>query len=308
MNIRERYTCNEDAIRVNLEKYLDKSKYIIYPYGKWGKYVETILNEKGIKDYYVVDQNFDANNPRMISLDEAIKKEGYFWLLANDGVMYYMELRNVILNNVKLDNVADLCFENTLFEIRKYQRGDARVATLENCAREIRERNVAGNVAEAGVYQGGFAAYINKLFPNRKLYLFDTFEGFNEQDSAIELKNGFSGASQDWGETSEEIVLSKMIRPENCIIKKGFFPETAADIKKDETFCFVSLDMDLYQPIYEGLKFFYPRLSKGGYIFVHDCRNLGYLGSRQALLDFCEEMSVGYVLLQDEWGSAVITK
>ena len=56
-----------------------------------------------------------------------------------------------------------------------------------------------------------------------------------------------------------------MAHPDNCIVKQGFFPETATDV--EDTFCFVSIDTDLYEPIYQGLKFFYPKLEKGGYIF-----------------------------------------
>lgn len=41
-------------------------------------------------------------------------------------------------------------------------------------------------MAELGVYKGKFAVEINKLFPYKKLYLFDTFEGFFSQDIDIE--------------------------------------------------------------------------------------------------------------------------
>lgn len=36
-------------------------------------------------------------------------------------------------------------------------------------------------VAEGGVFQGMFAAEINRYFPKNKLYLFDTFEGFDKR-------------------------------------------------------------------------------------------------------------------------------
>lgn len=42
--------------------------------------------------------------------------------------------------------------------------------------------SIEGSVAEAGVYQGNFSAVINKCFPTRKLYLFDTFEGFDSKE------------------------------------------------------------------------------------------------------------------------------
>lgn len=43
----------------------------------------------------------------------------------------------------------------------------------------IYSNNISGCVAEVGVFQGEFASVINKNFPDRKLYLFDTFEGFD---------------------------------------------------------------------------------------------------------------------------------
>jgi O-methyltransferase len=62
--------------------------------------------------------------------------------------------------------------------------------------------------------------------------------------------------------TNENFVLSKMPHPQKCVIKKGYFPETAQGL--NETFCFVNLDMDLYQPTIEGLRFFYSRMTGGG--------------------------------------------
>jgi len=66
--------------------------------------------------------------------------------------------------------------------------------------------------------------------------------------------------------------------------------------------------MDLYEPIYAGLEYFYPRLSGGGHIFVHDCCDGIYKGSRQAVLDFAEKNGIGFVILPDDCGTAVITK
>lgn len=49
-----------------------------------------------------------------------------------------------------------------------------------------------------------------------------------------------------------------MPNPENIIIKKGFFPDTAVDI--EDTFCFVHLDMDIYQSTMDGLHFFWSKM------------------------------------------------
>lgn len=181
-----------------------------------------------------------------------------------------------------------------------------RLSTLELVSHEINSKNIAGNVAELGVYKGKFARYINKLFPARTLYLFDTFEGFDSRDVSTEKQEGFSGGNQDFSDTSVKAVLGLMPYPEKCVAKKGFFPESANGV--NDSFAFVSIDTDLYEPIYAGLKFFYPRLNKGGYIFIHDFNNSQYKGSRKAVEQFCKEQNIGFVPLPDSGGSAIIAK
>lgn len=181
-----------------------------------------------------------------------------------------------------------------------------RLATLELVSDEIARKNLKGNVAELGVYKGKFARYINQYFKERKLYLFDTFEGFDARDIHVEKAEGLSSGSQNFADTSIESVLRQMPHKENCIPVKGFFPESAANV--NDRFVFVSIDADLYEPIYEGLKFFYPLLVPGGYIFIHDFNNDNYPGTRKAVLKFCEEKNISFVPIPDSAGSAIICK
>ncbi len=181
-----------------------------------------------------------------------------------------------------------------------------RLSTLELVAEEIYQKNISGNVAELGVYKGDFAKDINAVFPDKKLYLFDTFDGFDNRDIAKEVAAGFSDGKQDFSYTSVEAVLAKMSHAENCIVKKGFFPQSAEGVS--DTFCFVSIDTDLFDPILAGLEFFYPRLSSGGYIFVHDFNNEEYKGARQAVVEFCNKTKIGYTPIADIGGTAVIAK
>jgi len=181
-----------------------------------------------------------------------------------------------------------------------------RNSCLELAAYDLQQEKVPGAVAEVGVYRGDFAQKIHEAFPERTLYLFDTFEGFHDEDKNFDLKRKFHDHHEDFSNTSVELVLSKMRHPEKCVIKKGRFPETANGVEGN--FAFVSLDADLFLPILEGLKFFYPRLSPGGMIFVHDYAGTGYQGVRQAVREFCRESGVGYVPLCDTGGSVVIAK
>lgn len=213
-------------------------------------------------------------------------------------------------------------FERSLFlhkfiakRYKKFFRFDAigvetyepRIATLELMSREIYRYNIQGAAAELGVYRGGFASRINHCFPDRKLYLFDTFEGFDKRDTDIDKAENFWIAEpDDFSQTSEELVLSQMEHKENCIIRKGWFPETAEGI--DDKFCFVSIDADLYKPTIEGLNFFYPRLVHGGIIMLHDFNNAQYSGVRKAVIEFCGRNNIGYLCISDNYGSAAIVK
>jgi hypothetical protein len=134
-------------------------------------------------------------------------------------------------------------------------------------------QKIPGNVAECGVFRGDFARDLNMAFPDRRLYLFDTFEGFNADDISLSeqgghMPSGYRDTFSHLAETSAEYVLSRMPHHENVIIRKGWFPETTDGV--DDKFVFVSLDMDVYRPMLEGLKFFYPKMVRNGVIVAHD--------------------------------------
>ena len=212
----------------------------------------------------------------------------------------------------KLFNNNKTYINHSLFYLKRRRNIDRhymdyiRISTLELVAEEIKEKNLQGAVAELGVYKGKFARYINLYFPERKLYLFDTFKGFAESDIKSEIDKNYSAGDQDFSNTSAKKVLSIMPHPQNCVIREGFFPSTAEGL--EEEFVFVSIDTDLYDPIYNGLVYFYPRLQKGGYIFVHDYNNDHYAGTRRAVRQYCEENNLSYVPIPDSIGSCVIAK
>jgi len=155
---------------------------------------------------------------------------------------------------------------------------ELRVKFLNSFAFYAYEHNIEGAVAEIGVFQGHFSCEINRVFPERKLYLFDTFGGFDGRDLNIEsninpesyslFKNWVVEGVDYLKDGNVSLVLEKMPHPESCFIKKGYFPETF-DIE-NESFVFINIDTDLYQPTKAGLEVFYPLMSKGGVILVHD--------------------------------------
>jgi O-methyltransferase len=219
------------------------------------------------------------------------------------------KIYNLVLSILKFNVVLDYRLiglnRKRLFKI-PHITNYIRISNFELIVNEIIDGNVKGNVAELGVYKGEFSKYINLAFPDRKFYLFDTFEGFDEKDVVIEKGNEFSSGEQDFTNTSIGEVISKMPFKENCIIKQGYFPDSLQGL--EDTFCFVSIDPDLYKPILDGLEYFYPRLNKGGYILVHDYNNDSYSGAKKAVREYCHKNNIPFTPLTDAWGTVVIAK
>ena len=171
----------------------------------------------------------------------------------------------------------------------------------------ILANEVPGSIAELGVYRGELASILNKMFSQRMLYLFDTFEGFSANDlsgdAEIEHSQAVVGDFQD---TDVNLVIARMPHPEKVVIRKGYFPETTEGL--EERFALVSLDVDLYRPTLAGLEYFYPRLSPGGCIFVHDYNNRRFKGVRSAVDEFTATTGASLVQLPDLAGTAIVSK
>ncbi|WP_158589488.1 TylF/MycF/NovP-related O-methyltransferase [Butyrivibrio sp. CB08] len=183
-----------------------------------------------------------------------------------------------------------------------------RIKTFELLVKEIKKNEVVGNVAELGVFRGDFAKYINKAFPERTLYLFDTFDGFDEN----ELKNSVEGdvltaGREVFKNTSIEEVAKKMTNNDKCDYRIGLFPASLKGL--EDEFAFVSIDCDFEESIYSGLEYFYPRLSEGGYIMIHDYNN--FLGcAKESIRRFEKVIGRGLckVPICDNQGTLIISK
>ena len=175
-----------------------------------------------------------------------------------------------------------------------------RLATLELLCRRLAE--VPGAAAELGVYRGFFARCINRLLPERKLYLFDSFEGFAENACAAD---SFQAAHRN---TAIDKVLAIMPHPEMITVRPGFFPESLKGL--EERFCLVSLDVDFYRTTLDGLRYFWPRLEQGGYLMLHDWGSPKLPEVAKALADY--EVQIGCKIpaipLCDVGGTLVLCK
>lgn len=166
------------------------------------------------------------------------------------------------------------------------------------------DRGVDGAFAELGVYGGNSAKVIRRMAPGRRLYLFDTFAGFPEDHARGDPGNADAG---DYVCGLDDVRRFVGDDPE-IIYCQGVFPETAAMVPDDAKFAMVHLDCDLYVPTRAALEFFYPRMSPGGIIIVHDYCSGGWAGVPRAVDEFLSDKPEGPVRIPDRSGTAAIVK
>lgn len=201
---------------------------------------------------------------------------------------------------------------NGIYNSLEYMGDYYRYRTFEYIADELLEQGIDGELAEFGVFRGTFASFISRKFPTKKIYLFDTFEGFDKMEG--EKENLAGNCDEDFlsshKNTSVEKMLEVMPYKKNCVVCKGLFPQSVTQAAEKEHFAFVSIDVDFEESTYEGLKFFYPRLVEGGIIFLHDYNSAYLRGVKEAVLRYEEEL--GYrmkrIPISDRAGTLIIMK
>lgn len=222
------------------------------------------------------------------------------------------DLLNHLLRNNKFEELFELpkkrfflCGMNINENYDIIEVDFVREQTLSLLAKEINRKKLSGVVAEFGVFQGEFSKKINRLFPDKELYLYDTFEGFDKSDLDND-KSIYWEKTSIFADTNIQSVIDKMPFPSRCVVKKGWFPNSFQE--NDKKFAFVSIDVDLFDPILEGLRVFYPLLEQGGYIMIHDYNSIIYQGAMDAVQEYCDAHGISYVPIPDIAGSIIITK
>lgn len=206
---------------------------------------------------------------------------------------------------VQLDSLG---YTGKVFSVQALKLFDARSATMRLLAEQIEALHVPGDVAELGVYRGDFAALISAAFPQRRIHLFDTFEGFAARDVEVERRCSFSSAETgDFADTGVELVRGRLSDPELAVFHCGRFPDTFAPCES-VSFAFVSVDADLYAPTSVALPLFWERLSPGGAIMVHDANSTQFTGVGKAVDEFCTPRRILPMPVCDMHGSVVLRK
>ena len=271
-------TLNEVWMRSKIKKYLSNPRKYIF---LLIKLIQSRLSFVFVNSSHFIQSQMDIHDKSLNYHPSFVHQTGGFFL-PND------QIKRVIFNLDPWDSV----------------RRDMIILLL----RSINERNIPGDMAEVGVYKGKTARLMHHYMPDRLMHLFDTFSGFDLKDIEREklINDKFIAANCSYDLPIDKLFKNLNINNNNVKIYKGYFPQTLTQDLFSNSFAFVHLDVDLYEPTIAGLQFFYERISKGGYLLVHDYNS--WVGARKAMDEFLSDKDEIVIPMPDMSGSALIVK
>jgi hypothetical protein len=168
--------------------------------------------------------------------------------------------------------------------------------------------DVKGSIIECGVNHGfgtmawsKFSAIIEPVNLTRKIYGFDTFEGFPSISSEDTSANSSHVKVGDLAANSmEEILKLAEIQDKTRFLGhipkieliKGDAIKTIPKFVLDNPHVLISLiylDFDLYEPTKVALENLVPRMPKGAVIAFDELDNPLWPGETQAMIEFCKD-------------------
>jgi hypothetical protein len=184
----------------------------------------------------------------------------------------------------------------------------------------LHARAIEGAQAECGVFQGASALVLcraaqtdDPAYAGAGLHLIDSFAGLSrpgETDSfSLPGPEGRPPSRQSLPEGTlsaslEEVRLALRGFPQ-VAFHRGWIPDAFA-LLPESRWSFVHIDVDLHDPTYTSLDYFFPRLSTGGVIICDDYGSAVFPGARRAWDRYCDELSLPFVVL--DTGQSVILK
>jgi len=91
---------NDRKILYAIDSFLPKDKFVIFPYGRWGKRAQYLLNKKyGINEVAIVDNKLSEKDKGIISINDISQIEGdYVVLFATENISVRKELSTAFMN------------------------------------------------------------------------------------------------------------------------------------------------------------------------------------------------------------------
>jgi hypothetical protein len=145
-------------------------------------------------------------------------------------------------------------------------------------------KHVMGDLAECGVYNAATAYFMARASEAvgrpRRLHLFDSFDGLSHP-GAEDGTYWQAGALA----ISEATARRNLAGVPDVSFYRGWIPDRFPEVA-DRQFAFVHIDVDLYQPTLDSLRFFYDRTAAGGVLLCDDYGFITCPGAARAMREF----------------------
>lgn len=227
---------------------------------------------------------------------------------------------------VRFTGEYPLDFDDTTIELCRYVQpytmtNKERIFVLRKSVEYIIDHDIPGDIVECGVWKGGsmmavartlMAKHVN----NRRLYLFDTFEGMSEPtghdrnilgELAADRMNGGSGFGI-YGDLLDEVrrnMRDTGYNEDNVFLVKGKVEDTLPAHAPDQI-SLLRLDTDWFESTYHELTHLYSRLSVGGVLIIDDYGH--WEGATKAVDQYIAERGLRLLLNRIGPGGCVCVK
>ena len=182
-----------------------------------------------------------------------------------------------------------------------------RMYALHEGLRYVTAAEIPGDVVECGVWRGGSsmlaALTLAELGVNRRLWMYDTFEGMpapgvhdvrysgERARESLDPAQRIAGVSNDWAWATIEDVESNMRstgHPDlELVVGKV---EDTIPARAPDRISLLRLDTDWYESTRHELDHLYPRLSAGGVLIIDDYGH--WLGARRAVDEYFQDRPI----------------
>ena len=233
-------------------------------------------------------------------LGKIINKAGYSVVKAHDQLQEYR-------SDPEFMELYALCNPYTMTSIE-------RMYSLYLSTKYILNNDIKGDFVECGVWRGGCPMLIAKMLQNRnirerKIYLYDTFEGmsaptnmdfdFRGNNAAKMLKENVNQKETsvwclaDLAEVTHNMGLTGY-PAENIVYVQGKVEDTIPSTVPSGPIAILRLDTDWYESTWHELVHLYPMLTKDGVLIIDDYGH--WEGCRKAVDEYFEKEKVRMLL------------
>lgn len=247
---------------------------------------------------------FGPNLPSHVGLSIIKKDVNYF--LHNHDLILQTDLLKAC-NEVYADALSktdSINYDNFSKRIRHY--------TIYQLINSILKKDKGNSsIAECGCWLGQSSYIIAKAIKNNgfknMFYIFDSFEGLSSYSiyDKKEDKSDVIEKTRKFFAFDFHLVKNNLKEFDFINYLKGWIPSRFNELS-EKNFCFVNIDVDLYEPIRDSLEFFFPRLVAGGCIFLDDYGFNQFPGASKAIDDFIKLNKPSYFVAIPTGGAYLI--